>query len=685
MNKKWNWFIVLVLLLSFIISGPKQHIFAQTASKADFVLASTTNPFIDGNVVSSVVEPSDKAEFTFESSLNPSNYGQEVSFTLSATGTYPIYPPFGYVNFKDDGVLIDTCQNISLNYSSSNGPEEGIPAVCTTSSLEVGTHEITADFSSTLPEVYGSATVTLDEDQIVYEPISLTIEPTTLSDAMITVNYQRWLIASYPGGASCDTCNWSYTGELPDGISLLTESGKLEGTPNYTGIYPFTVNVDDGNGALGSQEFTLTVTKVKPLVSVAPSSWTIGSIDPTTLGATAQHPDPSFTPRPTGKMSFYVNGNPVPDCSGTNARSTNADGDAYCTSYIPTGLAAGAHQIEADFTPDTASSELYISGSGLGTLTVNPEPLETPSMSLYISTPTYWNRPFNVRAQVLFDSTVVLGTVDFYIDDEPIAVCQDVPKDALQDYFCQNVVLPIAVGDHTLSAIFTPTDTGTYNNASNSKPFTVQSGSYLITGMVFSDANQNGQNDIGEYPISNWTVNLTNCDGEPVMGTNGTMIAPQVTGYLGGFTFTNVPGGQCIHVTEEVQPGWQPTTATQLEFTLSQDVYLIYLGNYYPTIRVDTENDLLPNGKVGENYAPQTFTASGGEGPYTFSIVDGYFLPDGLELSDDGVLSGTPSVAGDFFFAVQAEDQGQAIGYEYYMITVNGDNTFSIFLPMIKK
>ncbi|MGB9669478.1 MAG: Ig domain-containing protein, partial [Anaerolineales bacterium] len=80
-------------------------------------------------------------------------------------------------------------------------------------------------------------------------------------------------------------------------------------------------------------------------------------------------------------------------------------------------------------------------------------------------------------------------------------------------------------------------------------------------------------------------------------------------------------------------------------------------------------------------YGPLTFSAKGGEAPYTYTIKYGD-LPHGLELSTDGILSGTPTVPGYYFFSVQAEDKNQAVGYEYYMITVNG---YVVFFPLIER
>ncbi len=71
-----------------------------------------------------------------------------------------------------------------------------------------------------------------------------------------------------------------------------------------------------------------------------------------------------------------------------------------------------------------------------------------------------------------------------------------------------------------------------------------------------------------------------------------------------------------------------------------------------PGLAVTTTS--LPDGATGQPYQAQ-LAASGGEPPYTWSVTQGS-LPPGLTLSNDGVISGTPTAGGSFPFTVQVTD-----------------------------
>ncbi|MBS1877826.1 MAG: fibronectin type III domain-containing protein, partial [Acidobacteria bacterium] len=62
----------------------------------------------------------------------------------------------------------------------------------------------------------------------------------------------------------------------------------------------------------------------------------------------------------------------------------------------------------------------------------------------------------------------------------------------------------------------------------------------------------------------------------------------------------------------------------------------------------------FPIGVVGVDYPMQILTASGGVGPYTFSIIDGE-LPPGLTFASPEFW-GTPTAAGDYSFTIQVTD-----------------------------
>jgi len=62
----------------------------------------------------------------------------------------------------------------------------------------------------------------------------------------------------------------------------------------------------------------------------------------------------------------------------------------------------------------------------------------------------------------------------------------------------------------------------------------------------------------------------------------------------------------------------------------------------------------LSNGKTGERYS-QKLEASGGQGPYIWSISSGN-LPEGLQLESFGVISGQPATTGQYAFTIQVTD-----------------------------
>ncbi|WP_373459631.1 putative Ig domain-containing protein [Cupriavidus necator] len=68
-----------------------------------------------------------------------------------------------------------------------------------------------------------------------------------------------------------------------------------------------------------------------------------------------------------------------------------------------------------------------------------------------------------------------------------------------------------------------------------------------------------------------------------------------------------------------------------------------------------------PPGSVGGAYSQSLTGASGGTGPYTYTLASGA-LPPGMTLSGAGLLAGTPTAGGTFNFTVRATDSSTGTG-----------------------
>ena len=88
-----------------------------------------------------------------------------------------------------------------------------------------------------------------------------------------------------------------------------------------------------------------------------------------------------------------------------------------------------------------------------------------------------------------------------------------------------------------------------------------------------------------------------------------------------------------------------------------------------PPITVSSDPSPIPSAVAGAAYPTTHFTASGGTGPYTYSLSCDSSLPPGLTLSADGTLSGTLTTTGSYSFTILATDSDGCTGRQSFTVS----------------
>jgi CshA-type fibril repeat protein len=388
------------------------------------------------------------------------------------------------------------------------------------------------------------------------------------------------------------------TGTLPTGLAL-SSAGVLSGTPTATGSFTFTVNATNSVGVVSSVSQTIVISAVPVFTASSPPlNATAGSAYSGYTFTASGTPAPTFAVG-TGSLPFGMSLSPAGVLSGTPSFSgnstftvtaNNSAGTATSSSITITSGVAPSFLVVAP--PTTGTVGTAYAGYTFSTLTGIP----APTFSVLSGTlPTGLALS---SAGVLSGTPTVAGSYSFVVRASNFSGVADTssqtivisPANSMPAFVNQSAPTTATVG--TAYAGYTFTATGY-----PAPLFTVTGGTSLPLGLGLNPVTGALSGTPLASGTSTFTVSATNSSGTVVSNSISIVVAP-------------LP------------------------------VVPIFVSASPPDSAVNTA------------YTPYTFTTLGVPAP-TFSVTAGS-LPTGLTLSSGGVLSGTPTVAGQSTFTVQA-------------------------------
>jgi RHS repeat-associated protein len=522
---------------------------------------------------------------------------------------------------------------------------------------------------------------------------AIQIAPSTLPDLTVGVPVSRTLLAT---GGSGTYAYSLVTGTLPAGL-VLSSQGVLSGTPTATGTFTFDIRATDASGCSATQTYTLRI--LCPTLTLGPTTLPDGrrtlAYASQTLAVTGGQGPYAFdvtagalptgltlgtegilsgTPTATGTFAFTIRATDAFNCQ-TSRDYTVTITDCPAVTLGPTTLANGLVGVAYDATlTATGGATMFEVSAG-----TPPSGLVLSPTGRLTGTPTTAGTfVFTVTART---PEGCVGTAEFTVTvgSCPVVtlVPQTLPNGLFQIAYTQTLSanggtapyrFEVVAGafpagltlgtDGTLGGI--PTQTGSFaftvratdsQGCAVSREYAVTIGNCPVTVLTPSVL-PNALRDVG------YTQTITAGGGQ---GT-----------YSFGIAAGALPAGLTLTPTGVISG--TPTVSGTFVFTIRATdgdgcsgarEYTLTVGNCPAISLLPTT---LPNGYAGVAYEA-ALSAEGGRTPHTFAIIAGA-LPEGLVLGANGVISGTPTLAGTFTLTVRATDGDGCSGTREYTLTI---------------
>ncbi len=645
---------------TFIASG--------AAGTATITASSVKQPTISKSVVVTVSAP--PSATTTQAQLTAATAGQAYSFSLTYSGGT------GSLTWTATGLPSD---GLSLN--SSTGAITGTPTSKGTVTFTYTVKDSSA--AGPLSSTSGSLTITVNNPPAP----AITTTQSQVTAATAASAYSFKFQASGTG-----TLTWSVTGLPANGLSLNMSNGTVSGTPTSPQTVSITLTVSDTYGQSSpATAFTITVnpaplgitttslpqgtigtayssTDVAITGGTAPFTWSVssgvlpaglllnsstGAITGTptsaavTSGATIKVVD-SSTPQMTATKNFTV----AVTLSVTTTSLPNA---AIGTAYTTTLAAEGGQP---------SYSWSITSGSLPAGLTLNA------STGAISGTPANNGTSSNITVKVQDSAATQQSATQAFSIFIPLTIeTSSLANGAIGSTYNQSVAVGGGTTPYTWSVTSgslpaglslnasTGAITGTPANNTTSSTFTVK----------VSDSSATPQNVSSSFtitiPLKIETTSLPS--GAPnVAYSQSVSVGGGITPYTWTITSGALPPPLAINASTGAITGTpSPTDNGNYAFTVQ------VVDSSLPSPQTVTQNlsidisalvinsSSMPNAVIGTSYSNTPVTASGGTGPYTYSVASGT-LPSGLSLnSSTGAITGTPnSSAIDESFSIKVKD-----------------------------
>jgi YVTN family beta-propeller protein len=551
-----------------------------------------------------------------------------------------------------------------LNLNSATGVISGTPTTVGTSS-----------FTVSLKDASG---VTATSAQLSIKTVAqLTVTTATLPGGMVGTSYSAQLLGT--GGTTAYT--WSIvSGSLPSGLSLVSVTGVIAGTPMTVGTSSFTVKVTDANNFAATKALTIKIVQLKvPTGSLPPGAigtaynqvlQATGGTSPYIWSRASGNLPPgltlnsgtgaiSGTPSTAGTFSFTLS---VTDADGFSATGTVSiiivSQLTITTTSLPAGMIGTAYnqplQAAGGTTPykwSLASGALppgLSMNSATGAISGTPTTAATSSFTVSVTDANNFTATSSTLSIVVVPQLAVTTT------SLPAGMVGRAYSQAMQaaggtapyTWTIATGSLPAGLNLSTGGTISgTPTAAGTPN-------FTVS----------LKDANNLTvtSSTLSIVVVSQLAVMTTSLPAGAIRTAYSQVLqaAGGTPPYAWSIVSVSLPPGLSLNSATGTISG-TPTTAGNSSFSVSvKDANSFTATSSALGIlvvsRLAVTTPLLPGSTVGTEYS-QVLQASGGTAPYTWTIASGS-LPAGLSLSAGGTISGTPTTAGISSFTVTVKD-----------------------------